>query len=196
MFAAENELKGQGFKSFASAVQSLFGEEALQAWVDALPDSVRSTWIHGGIVAGGWYPISWYRDFHEALHRARPWEPELSRRISMEATKNDLQGVYRFVLQYMSPHTIMGQAPRIFGLYNRGGSVSVLENMDDLVVLAYDDCHGADRNIWEDVIGATVATVESCRVRVLSAAILDGGETLPWMVCRIRWEVPWRVNLD
>lgn len=184
---AENELKGQAFKGFMGAVKTLFGDDGVERLVAALPPDLGSTWKHGGLVTSGWYPVGWYRELHKAAHATFRGEAQLSRRISYEATRSDLQGLYRFVLQFLSPHTLLGQAPRIFALYNRGGRVEVSDNRDGHATIAYRDCHGADRNIWEDIIGGTTASLEAVKVKVVTVLVLEGGGDGPDMVVSYRW---------
>lgn len=186
--AEENQLKGQAFKGFAGAVESLFGEPGRARWTEALPDELRATWTHGGLVTGGWYPMAWYRSFHAAAQEAFRGERELARRISHEATRRDLEGVYRFVLRFVSPHTLLGQASRIFALYNRGGRVLVRDNEAARATLEYRDCHGCDANVWEDLVGGNIAALETTRVRVTKATVLEGGGSAAFMVLQLRWE--------
>lgn len=184
----ETLIKGQGFKGFMGAVKTLFGDEAHAKLGDALPEELRSTWVHGGIVASGWYPIGWYREFHAAAQATIKNQPQLAWRIGYEATRSDLQGVYRFVLGFLSPHTIMAQAPRIFALYARGGRVDVRENEAGKVVLAYEECHGYNRHIWQDLIGGTVATIETTKVKISSHSVLEGGGDDSRVVLCLRWD--------
>lgn len=181
-------MKGQAFKGFMGAVEQLFTAEAARRVVEALPHEARNSWQYGGLVAGGWYPVAWYRGFQAAAHAVLAKEPRLSQRISYEATRADLQGVYRFVLKFVSPRVLIGQVDRIMSMYVRGGRSIVRDSDDSAVTLHFDEFFGYDSNIWQDTIGGIEATLETTGVKVVSTTVVEGGGDEPRMVCRVRWE--------
>ncbi|MEO9141715.1 MAG: hypothetical protein ABI332_05545 [Polyangiaceae bacterium] len=81
----ETKLKGVNFRSFMKAFRVLRGEEAVERMLADLPSEVSRALRYGGIVAGGWYPVAWYRLMHASAQHVTNSGQELVRAIGLEA---------------------------------------------------------------------------------------------------------------
>ncbi len=176
MGAREIRLKGQGFRGALAAIERLRGPEARVATIEGMSAEPREALTFGGIVPGGWYPVAWYRELHASAQRVARTGPELSRKIGREATRHDLAGVYSWILRFVSPETLLGQAPRILGLYCEGGRVEVVEKRSGAALLRFSQMVGNNHDLWEDMVGSNEQFVTSAQGKEVRSRVLSGGQ--------------------
>ena len=170
------EVKGIVLRNFAPVLVGLRGEGAWVKTRDALSVELREALERGSIVAGGWYPLAWYRDLHASARRATgSGDARLAWLIGRESTKRDLNSVYRGFLRVLSPRVVLSASTRFFGTYYRPGLMKLVESRDGFGRVTFTDCHGFDRDVWSDVFGGCEVTMELAGARSLRMRVELGG---------------------
>ncbi len=175
MVSREVKLKGQAFRGLCGALRQRHGDAVHERVLAAMPGEAGQALRYGSIVAGGWYPIAWYRELHAAIQQTLGKDPETPRQLSRLATKNDINGVYRFVLSFLSPGALLSQWPRIWGLYCDGGKITTTPQ-EAGVQLEFSGCIGHDRLIWLDLSGGIEAMLEACHGKASRVKLTEHGE--------------------
>jgi len=179
-------VKGQGFVGFERTIVELKGPQAMTALMPHLPADVVLVLRNREILSVGWYPIEWYASIHsaaQALHGE-----SISREIGRAATRHDVTTLYRFILRFLSPTTLIGQMKRLHAMIADGGDVVVEENRDGAARVRFTACAGGNRGTWEDMLGSFETLLELCGGRnVVARAIAGGNDGDPGMTCVLTW---------
>lgn len=173
--AVECKVKGQSFRAFLAALEALKGPKVVAATTAGLPQEPREAIESNAIVMSGWYPMSWYAALHGAAKRACPGAAGLARQLGQEQMRAEMRGIYKFVLGFFKPSTIMRYSDRVFALYCQGGKLIVPDAGPTFARLIYEGCHGSDANVWEDVIGSSEALLEAAGARTVRSFVKSGG---------------------
>ena len=168
----ESEIKGQSLKNYLITLRAIRGDEVAARMLALLSRELRDGLVNQTILTGGWYPVAFKRELHEAGAKVTG-EPRFARTMSYEMTQRDLSGLYRTFVKIATPRYVLSIASRIFSTYFRPGEMRVVERRDGYVKVELTQCFGFDANLWDDVMGGCEATLvaagaRSCRVRVLS----------------------------
>ena len=184
----ECRVKGQSFRAFLAALETLKGRVAVAAMTTVLPREIREAIERNAIVTSGWYPMSWYAALHAAARRACPGAVGLARQLGQEQMRAEMNGIYKFVLSFFKPSTIMRHSSRVFALYCQGGKLTVTEAGPTFARFVYEDCHGSDANVWDDVLGSMEALLEAMGARAVRSFVKSGGrDGDPTMTMELRW---------
>jgi hypothetical protein len=184
--SAAVRIKGQAFVGFQTSLSKRCGPLAVPTILKALPDEISHALERGEIVSVGWYPIDWYAKLHEVARAAHG--PAISRDIARDAARSDVTTIYRFILRFLSPQTLMGQSARVFRLFCDGGACTVEKTEAHRATLLYTGCPGANRGFWDNVLGGSETIVELCGGRDVEAQVLEGGgDGDAKMRCEIKW---------
>jgi hypothetical protein len=179
-------IKGQGFIGFMAMLRRLHGEDAHAKVVAGLPSDLAVALKNGEIVPMGWYPIAWYSALQASARGV--CGPAVSRRVGAEAARSDVNTIYRFILKFFSPETLLGQSAKVFGLFCEGGSCKVEMARKGSARLRYGDCPGACRGMWDVIAGGTEVIVELCGGRdVAVKALSGGGDDDSVLVLQVTW---------
>lgn len=154
----------------------LRGPEAVKRMLVDLPSEVSEALRYGSIVAGGWYPVAWYRLMHASAQRVTNAGRELARAIGVQSRKADFTGVYRLVAFVVSPESLFKNAARVYRLYDSMGVAEILEGRHGMVRARYHSCVGYDANVFESSVGGAVGILEACGAEAVRVMILDGGQ--------------------
>lgn len=180
-------VKGQSVIAFERALKELQGPEAMSQLLPHVPEHVARAVQHGEILTIGWYPMEWFASLHTAAQQV--FGASISRQIGRTATRHDVTTIYRFILKFLSPDTLVKQYPRLFGLFCETGTVHIEEQRKGFARLRCGGCAGASKGVWEDVVGSTETLLELTGAseptgRVLSMAEREGAMTfsLSWNV--------------
>lgn len=186
----EIRVKGQGFHGFLAALEQVCGRESVAATLAALRGDAGEAIRSGTVLPIGWYPIAWYRQLHATAQEATGLGSSLARDIGREATRHDLNTVYRLLLRMISPETLLKQANRILHMYADGGSVLILESSRGGARVRYIECYGCDRNVFEDMIGSTETMLDACGARNVRITAGRGGrvEATGELELTVRWD--------
>jgi hypothetical protein len=167
-------IKGQSFIGFLATLNMIHGPEAHRQVMLRLPKELAQALSSGGVTAMGWYPIAWHSGLHAAAREV--CGIGVSRQIGREAARRDLNTIYRFILRFMSPETLLAQSSKVFALFCDGGKCTVTLAKKGSARILYSDCPGASRGMWEQVIAGTEVMIEACGGRLVSSKALSGGD--------------------
>ena len=172
----ETKLKGVNFRSFMKAFLALRGAGAVERMLVDLPTELGGALRYGGIVAGGWYPVAWYRLMHASAQRVTGSGHELARAIGVQSRKDDFTGVYRLVAFVVSPESLFKNAARVYRLYDSMGVAEIVEARPGMVRARYHSCVGYDANVFESSVGGAIGILEACGAEAVRVMIIDGGK--------------------
>lgn len=179
-------MKGQALVAFERTLLELKGAAAMDALAPHLPPEVERAMRSREVLPVGWYPIEWFAALHTAgqkLHGA-----SISREIGRAATRHDVTTLYRFILRFMSPDTLVNQMGRIFRMVVDTGEAVVEESRSGTARVRFSGCHGATRGTWEDMVGSTEVLIELCGGRDVTGRVVDGGgDGEGSMTCVFTW---------
>jgi hypothetical protein len=180
-------VKGQAILAFERTLIEMHGRGAMTPLrSDLLPDMLTALESRE-VLAMGWYPMEWFASLHGAAQKA--YGPGVSREIGRLATRHDVTTLYRFILRFVSPATLMGQMKRIFGMVCDSGGVLVEENREGSARVRFVGCAGANRGTWEDMLGSIETLLELCGGREASARVISGGaDGDATMSCLLTWK--------
>lgn len=180
-------VKGQALVGFQRALGELKGPDAMERLTPHLPADVIAVLKSREVISVGWYPIEWYVALHAAAQAAHG--PSISRAIGRSATFHDVTTLYRFVLRFLSPTTLVNQMKRIFNMAVDGGEVFIEENRDGAARVRFSGCPGSSRGTWDDMLGSIEALLELCGGREPAARIVAGGNDIDaGMTCVVTWK--------
>jgi hypothetical protein len=179
-------VKGHSFVAFERAIKELQGERAMRTVIDGVSPVVAQHVSSGEVLSVGWYPIEWYAALHAAAQAS--FGPAISREVGRQATRRDVTTVYRFILRFLSPHTLVSQMPRILGMVVDRGAVAIDTNDPGTASLRFSECEGASRGTWEDLLGSIETLLELCGGREPAARVVaGGGDGHAAMSCVLSW---------
>jgi len=167
----DTRVKGQGFRGIVQAIELMFGTGTLADVRTRLEPETRLE----SIVASGWYPLAWYRDLHRAAALALPAESDLAYALGREAMRQDLNGVYRFVLRLLGPDRTFRHAEKVLSTYWENARFTVLEESPGRLVGKYSEMRGLDDACWRDLVGGTSVIAETTMGKDARLTILQGG---------------------
>jgi hypothetical protein len=166
-------IKGQAFLGFVATLRELRGEDTVQRALARLPADVARAIKSGEITSMGWYPIEWYTGLHAAVRGVAG--NRASREIGRAAAKKDINTIYRFILRFLSPETLLNQSAKVFALFCDGGKVTVMAMKKGSARILYSECQGASQGMWDLVLGGTEVIVETCGGKSVAATAMTGG---------------------
>lgn len=173
-----------------AALETLKGRNVVAAMVAGLPSEMREAIERKAITISGWYPMTWYAALHGAAKRACPDTVGLARKLGQEQMRAEMSGIYKFVLGFFKPSTIMRHSSRVFALYCQGGRLVVPEASPTSATLLYKDCYGSDANVWEDTIGGTEVLLETVGAHAVRSVVKAGGrDGDPSMTIELHWQL-------
>jgi hypothetical protein len=159
-------MKGLSLRNYVPTLCAIRGDAVGEAVMASLSPPLRDALQTGKIVPSGWYPVAWKRELH-AAGRSATGESRLAWVMGAEMTKRDLTGIYRAFLRVVSPRYVLSAGSRIFSTYLRPGSMRVVETRSGFVRVAFEECLGFDRNVWQDVLGGCQATLEAAGAKAV-----------------------------
>lgn len=181
------EVKGIALRNFSVVLAALRGEKFAKEVLAAISPTLRDALQTGKIVPSGWYPLEWYRELHAGVRRVTGGEPGVAWLIGRESTKHDMTGIYRIFLRIVSPHYILSAGSRIFGTYYRPGTMRVLESRGGFSRVAFENCAGFDRHVWNDVLGGCEVSLELAGARVVRVHLESGGHDGDTEAVAVAW---------
>jgi hypothetical protein len=186
---SELQAKGLNFRGFLRALEKLHDADTAHRVIEAvaLPEA-RDALRYGRIIPTGWYPVSWHRSLHGAAQTVTHGGRDLARRIGYEGTRDDLGGVYKLIAGLLAPQTLVRLGNKLWSSYWQGGAVDTVEHGAGHVRSSFRECHGFDRNIWEDISGSCLAVLETAGAKDVRMRIVDGGEGAN-AVIEARWQL-------
>lgn len=179
-------VKGQSIVAFERTLLELKGDGAMEAIAPHLPADLRQALKNKEVLPVGWYPIEWFAAVHTAGQAV--YGASISREIGRAATRHDVTTLYRFILRFMSPDTLVNQMGRIFRMIVDTGEAVVEENRDGTARVRFSGCPGANRGTWDDMLGSAETLIELCGGRDATGRIVSGGgDGEGSMSCLLTW---------
>jgi hypothetical protein len=172
--APEVLVKGLSFRNALQGLAALRGPAAVDAALARLPDELREKLTTGALISAGWYPVSEYRPLIHAVVGEMGGGPSAARALSKHNTRRDLSGIYRLLVFFLSPESIMRKAPLLYGRYRRGGRMIIAKATPGYCESVFEGCHGFDEVCWAELIGGSEAALEAAGARDVSITILSG----------------------
>jgi hypothetical protein len=164
--------KGSNFASLLGALERKRGKAARELVCEQLSGPFGDALRYGQVVAVGWYPVEWYAALHAAIDRALHGGPELARELGRLATRADFTTLHRALASMLKVETAFAQAPRLMGLYWKGGKIDCPLIGPGRGKLRFVSWSGFTRLIWEDLAGSVEAIIALCGAqRVISSPI-------------------------
>jgi hypothetical protein len=180
-------VKGQAIVAFERTLAELKGPDAMSALAPHLGSELVQVIKNREVLSVGWYPIEWYAALHDAAQNVHG--AAISREIGRAATRHDVTTLYRFILRFLSPTTLVSQIKRIFGMAFDGGEVVIEENKSGSARIRFVGCPGSNRGVWEDMLGSIETLLELCGGRESSARVVAGGsDGDAAMTCVLTWK--------
>lgn len=172
--------------AFERALTELKGEKAMEQILPRVPPDVARSISSKEILAVGWYPMEWFASLHTAANAE--FGPEISREIGRTATRHDVTTIYRFILKFLSPDTLIKHYARVFALFCESGKAVIENHQKGNATIRCSGCEGASHGVWEDVIGSTEVILELCGAKSPSGRILSGAKDTGGMICQFVWQ--------
>lgn len=170
----ERKLKGINFHGTLGALERTHGKDVrvrVEARVDGeCGDALR----HKAIVAGGWYPASWYDALLRAIEAEVPGKG-VCRELSKLAVMNDFSTLFKIVSLIASPETALKNAMRISQRYVDGGKITLVRAEWNEMHIKFDEFYGYTARMWEDFIGGMEGILTLMKLDLLPHKILSGG---------------------
>ncbi|MFO0555763.1 MAG: hypothetical protein U0271_45725 [Polyangiaceae bacterium] len=167
------KIKGQSILAFVRALTELQGPDSVDRIRPLILPEVAQSLAQKEVLSVGWYPIEWFSSLHNAAQSV--FGPGISRNISRTATRHDVTTIYRFILKFISPDTVVKQYARLFAMFCETGRVVVEENRKGFAQLKLSGLAGASQGVWEDVIGTTEVVLELCGAKSATGRLVAGG---------------------
>ncbi|MGC4063600.1 MAG: hypothetical protein QM784_02920 [Polyangiaceae bacterium] len=174
-------VKGINFISFLAAVEKTYGLQARTRIERDAAGDFGNALRFGAIVAGGWYPIRWYREMWRLIAEQLGMDDVAVRRLSQKATGIGVNVVYRALAKVSSPGLLIESGTRIFGHYFDRGRLEVKENVPGRIVVEWTECFGFDTYVWNHVAGGVQYFLEAAGATLMGFAIQGGGKDDSWM---------------
>ncbi len=184
-------MKGLSLLNYPIVLAELYGPELRDLMFARLPSELRDKLLGGEIVASGWYPVEWKCALHEA-GRGVTGDPMFARTMGYEMTKRDLRGIYALLIRAtISPQLVLSLSSRVLGRYLRPVKLVVTETSPLSVRFAFRDGDGFSHELWQDVIGGCVASLETAGARHVTMRIEHGAQSGDTHAhCLARWLEP------
>jgi hypothetical protein len=173
--ADDPKVKGVAFRSVYASLGKLRGQSAQQAALAAFGQDLQNGLGYGAIVAGGWYPITWYKELFQAIRKSTAEGKELVHEIGRQCTRDDMTGIYSMLARLISPHSLFSLSQRVFSSYYSVGKVEVVESRKGYSHARWSSCHQFDENMWTEILGSSVQLLEIGGAQNVRARILSGG---------------------
>jgi len=175
MMPDDNKIRGQAIRSAIEVLDEVVAPGAKDRVIARLPRDVADAYRYGAIIASGWFPLAWYREFHQSVKMECSFVPDVHRRIGFAATTKDIHGMYRFILKIATPTFAFANAGRILGTYLKDFQSKLLESTPQHSRLQV-EVPGADAEFWSDLSGSAEAILKTCGGRSGTVNVRSGGK--------------------
>jgi hypothetical protein len=171
----ELKSKGINFRGALGALQRRHGKATCEAVLARVQGPAGEALRHGEVLAGGWYPASWYDALLAAIEEHFDGDRNVVRELSRQAIVDDFSTLFKLVSLVVSPESALTTASRITSRYVQGGRITVVERREGAVHYRFEDYFGYTRRMWSDWLGGMEAILEMMKVKRLPPRILGGG---------------------
>ena len=185
--AADIEIKGVSFLGFLTGIKRGDGPEALARVLAEVPGPGGEALRHGEVLAGGWYPVVWYKALLTTIEQSFPDGRAHVRALSRAAVVGDFSTLFRLVSLVVSPESALKNAVRVMSKYFKGGTVEVVSAGAQSVRYRFAGFYGFDSLCWADTMGGMEGVLVAMRTTDPTVRIVEGG-TSDWCVAEATWK--------
>jgi hypothetical protein len=168
--------KGVAIKNSLLALEKLHGKEAVQRVKDAMPARLRE--VLDGVMALEWYSVEVTAALHVAIRDvlgSGKWDE--SHRMSVEAARIELTGVYRLLLRAVQYDTVWDRMERAWSLYYDAGTASWVDRGRGHATALFKGVAGFNLGMWNSVAGRIEQMLLATGARGASATVKDATST-------------------
>jgi hypothetical protein len=158
-------VRGQGVRSLLQAISARWDAETVSEILARTPETVRSNVLHADVAASGWYPVTWYGELYRACREVTGAPVEVAAELRAEALRIDARGLFRFLLRFASPRSLVENYERICGLYLDGPRIEVDFVRSNAIEVRWSNLHGYDETCVYDHVGGAVEALTLCKGR-------------------------------
>jgi len=167
--------KGTCWRSLLAAVTELHGPGAVDRVVAALPSDLGERVRSKSLLTSQWYPLEWFKTTYGTARQVLGGGPSFARDVGRVSTIDDLKGIYKVFLLFISPQYFLSKAPLMFNSYYSVGRMIVLDPQPRSVGARLEGCVGFDLNLWEDVLGVAEGSLTAAGAKEVQVELLSGG---------------------
>jgi hypothetical protein len=168
-------MKGVAFRSVLESFTAMYTQEVTAECLKRCSAELQQAVNYQRIVAGGWYPMEWYRQLLKSFCAVTGGETCL-KDLGRNSVERDVRGVYRAVVKLLSPDTIMSVYARLFSHYFTHGRLVVEERAPLYLRVKLFDCIGFDKNVYTELIASSERLMELAGGKNVRMRLLKGGK--------------------
>jgi hypothetical protein len=169
-------LKGVGVKNSLIALEKLYGQEATARVKNAMPARLRE--MIDGVLPLEWYPVEMTAALHVAIRDVLGtggWE--VSQRISGEAARIEIAGVYRLLVRAVQYDTVWDRMERAWRLYYDAGEVKWIDREAGHATAIIAGVAGFNTGMWYSVLGRVEQLLLASGARSVNVSIVESTST-------------------
>jgi hypothetical protein len=170
------KLKGVGLKNTLVSLERLHGKEALERVKEAMPARFREPL--NAILPIEWYPIEISAAIHVAIRDTvggGSWTE--SHRISSDAAKIELGGVYRMLLRAVQYDTVWDRMERMWRQYYDAGEARWVDRGRGHARAEFTGVTGFNEGMWAAVAGRIENLLEATGARGAAVTVVVAATT-------------------
>lgn len=183
----ESQTKGSNFLGLLRAVVKLHGPRARSDVLDSCAGELGAALREESLLAMSWYPAKWYSDLHSAIDYTLSGGPDFARALGKSATLDDFTKLHRLVVSMLKPETAFVHAPRLMGLYFRGGTIELTEITAGRARMRFADWNDFNRLVWEDLLGSIEGILDVCGAKKVTSRPVQALERAETVDIISRW---------
>lgn len=170
------KLKGLALKNTLVAVEKLHRKAGLERVKVALPPRIRDTVAQ--ILPIEWYPVEVTAALHVAIRDTLgggSWAE--SQRISREAAKIELHGVYRIMMRVVQYDTVWDRMERMWPQYYDAGEACWVDRGRGHATAEFRGVAGFNEGMWHSIAGRIEVLLENTGARGAAVTLKNAAST-------------------
>lgn len=185
------ETKGINFYSILDALKQGFPETHRDDVLSHMDPEPARRIASDQILAGTWYPVSWYRSLHDAIQATVGGGNETAWKLGHLGTQADFgkNGIYHFMARTLGPKTVLSFGGRVFSLYWRPAGMKIKGVKGRNAARAmWSGCLGFNELIWHDIFGSITAILETSGCTLRELQVLKTSQDLSSLLIEAEWD--------
>ena len=171
----EAKVKGLGFRTVLHCVDEILGEGSSKRVCQELSEDFRHAIEYGEIVAGGWYPINWYRELFQVIRRLSGRGVDISFEVGQRSVNRDFGGIYKHLLKLLTGDTLFKGLEITFKNFYDVGRVKFESTGKGEGRAYWEGCTGFDENMWEEILGSAEQLLKLAGYGFVEIRKISGG---------------------
>jgi hypothetical protein len=187
--SGRSQVKGVAFKTVLWSLEQMNGAQRVSATLERMNSPAREALRYGEVVPSGWYPVEWYAQLLQAIVDTSHGGADVIRSIAVMAIDRDVSGVYRFLVERLSPATVASLVCKLFPRYYSCGNIRVESAGPKHYRVHIGDCVGFTELIWQEIYAAGKHLMIRSGTKNPRHYVLEGGKDGDsTMLVDARWE--------